>query len=186
MNKWMMAGVLAAALLGLVARANAASMHGTTVTVTVDVPKFGLVRAFSASGPTNSWSFTLTLDETDENLTDGVTFKTSGYNSGDYYLKVWSNTDVTVKLSGGGVPGATTGQAEYSWEKAISADPGKVYSPYRVPPGGPWTLYVSGGPSKGVPINLTQLRIVNIDPGELEAGNRALENLTVTIEPTVL
>ncbi len=148
-------------------------MIAPDVNISVDIPKFGLVL------PNNiTWSFT--LDSTDQDPTDGFTF-TATESAGTYYLRVWSNTDVTVSLDDGVITvGGNDFNPVYSWAAGAGAT-GTLTSPFNA--GSPATLYVSGGAHNGARLNLSSFSVTVTDITQFTPGT-ASGTLVVTIAAT--
>lgn len=151
MNRWAMVAALGLVLAAAGVAWAAASdvMLHPDVTINVDIPKFGLVL------PSNNGTWSFTLTSTDNNPAGGFDF-TATEASGTYFLKVYSNTDVTVSLDDGVITvGDTDFYPVYTW--ALASGGGTLLnSSYTAEaPGTPVNLYLSGTAKNGAQINLT-------------------------------
>lgn len=172
-KKWT---VLAALVLvvGAATSAAAGTMVAPDVNITVIIPKFGLVLPSNGG----NWSFTLTSSDQDPN--DGFTF-TASEAAGTYFLRVWSNDDVTVTLSNGTISvGGNTFNPVYSWATGTGAT-GALTSPFNA--GSSATLYVSGGPHNGAILNLSGFSVTVMDITQFTPGT-ASGTLEVTVAAT--
>lgn len=148
-------------------------MLAPDVSISVDIPKFGLVLPSATT-----WNFTLTSN--DQDPSDGFTF-TATEAAGTYYLRVWSNTDVTVSLDNGVITvGSNSFNPVYSWTAGAGAT-GNVTSPFNA--GSPATLYVSGGAHNGAILNLDSFSVTVTDITQFTPGS-ASGTLVVTIAAT--
>lgn len=154
--------------------AAAGTMVAPDVNITVIIPKFGLVL------PNNGGNWTFTLTSNDQTPDDGFTF-TASEPAGTYFLRVWSNDDVTVTLSDGTISvGANRFTPVYSWTKGTGAT-GTLNSPFNA--GSAATLYVSGGPHNGAILNLSGFSVTVTDITQFTPGT-ASGTLEVTIAAT--
>lgn len=164
------------ATLGVLALASLASASGIHLhpdpTISVTVPPFALVLPNS---PT--WSFTLTSSDTTPD--DGILFSATEA-PGTYYLRVFTNHDVVVKLEDGALSsGNVTFNPTYSWGPA-SGGGQLLINEYAAP--GPADLYRSNGPAVATidlaafKVNVPSSDIVHFTPGSLSS------TLTITIQ----
>ena len=164
MKKWTVLTALVWAVGAAMPVAAAAPvMLAPDVTIRVDIPKFGLVLPSA-----NTWNFTLTSG--DQDPTDGLTF-TATEPAGTYYLRVWSNTDVTVSLDDGVITvGTHSFHPVYAWTAGAGAT-GTLTSSFTA--GSPASLYVSGGAHNGATLNLSSFSVTVTDITQFTPGSAA-------------
>ncbi len=160
-------------LLTWAAGAEAASdvMLHPDPTITIDVPKFGLVMPFANTTPPavdTTWSLTLTSSDT--NPTDGITFTASEANTTTpaYSLRVYSNTNVEVKLNDGRIDmggGSSYVSPVYSWTLHTGSGGTLNASTFTAqdPANAAVSLYTSGGARNGAVIDLTGFAVTVSD-----------------------
>ncbi len=186
-----------ALLMGLTAGAEAAPdvMLHPDPTITIDVPKFGLVVPFENATPAVDTTWSLTLTSSDTNPTDGITFTASeaDTSSPDYSLRVYTNTNVEVKLNDGRIeigdgdgnlePGETWALPVYGWSLRAGSGGTLNASTYTAqdPANPAVSLYTSGTARHGAILDLTGFQVTVTDLTTFPPGSYS-GTLVVTIE----
>lgn len=183
MNRWAIVAAFGLVLAAAMAASAAADvMIHPDVTITVDIPKFGLVLPYAGGSFNTSWSFTLSTN--DQDPSDGFTF-TASVPSGTQ-LRVWSNTDVTVTLGNGDITttGGTTFHPTYTFTSLETLNDDTHVG------GESTTLYVSGAAKNGIQIDLASFSVVvgalpnpGTDITQFTPGN-ATGQLLITVAAT--